>query len=117
MNYVEKTVKIRWEEESVELGILDCPQGTGTEADKRFLAEAALKIQPCFEAFRALMPPQAKFLMVVRALVRTYRPDGRDEPLENALAATFIRMCWQDWCKMMDPDGRLGPPPPPPPTN
>lgn len=117
MNYVVRTVKIRWEEASVELGILDCPQGTGAEADQSFLTEAVRQVKPCFEAFSAPMAPQAKFLLVVRALVQTYRENGRDQRLENALATFFMQTNWQTWCQMMDPDGRLGPPPPPPGKN
>lgn len=118
MEYTQRIVTVRWEGEQRELGTLDCPTNPKAEgAETAFMAEAVLALKPCFDAFDAEMPPQPKFLMVVRALAATYLQNGRDESLEDRLATFYMKMYWEDWCRMMDPDGRHGPPPPPPAMN
>ena len=111
MEYTQKTVTLRWEGKPHELGTLDCPADPSAEgAEVAFLAEAILALQPCYAALDSAMPPQARFLLTVRALAQTYL-GRRDQALEHRLATMFMKMYWDDWCKMMDPDGRHGPPP------
>lgn len=111
MPYTTRTVTVRWEGEQRELGTVQCPEA-GDEND--FLAEAVQAVKPCFDAFDADIAPQARFLMVIRGLVHTYVQKGRDEALEDRLATFYMRLYWEDWCRMMDPEGKLGTPPPSP---
>jgi len=118
VEYTQRVVTLRWEGEQHELGRLDCPTDPSADgAEPVFLAGAVLAIKPCFDSFDAKLPPQAKFLMVVRALASTYLQNGRDEKLEDRLATFYMRMYWEDWCQMMDPEGKLGVPPPAPARN
>lgn len=118
MEYTQKTVTLRWGGELRTLGTLDCPTNPQEEgAETAFLAEAVLAVRSCYDAFDAELPPQPKFLLVIRALTRAYVQNGCNASLENRLAAFYMKLYWEDWCKLMDPDGRHGPPPPPPATN
>jgi hypothetical protein len=118
LHYASRTVTVRWEGEQRELGTLDCPEDpTADGAEAAFLAEAIRVVEPCFKALPGDIPPQARFLMVIRGLVRAYIQEGRDEALEDRLATFYMRMYWEAWCKLMDPDGRLGTPPPAPSRN
>jgi hypothetical protein len=109
---------LRWAGEQRELGTLDCPTDPKAEgAEVAFMAEAVLAVKPCFDAFDVEMPPQGRFMMVVRALAHTYLQNGRDAALEDRLATFYMKMYWEDWCKLMDPEGKLGTPPPAPAMN
>ena len=118
MQYTHRTVTVRWEGKLLELGTVECPVDRSVEhADTAFVSLAEREVEPCFQAFTAEMPPQPKFLLVIRALVTTYLQTGRDEALESRLAVFYMRLNWQTWCALMDPEGALGPPPPSPYTN
>jgi hypothetical protein len=117
VTYSDRTIAVRWEGELHELGTFQCPDPATAGAETAFMAEALPMVGPCFQAFSAEMPPQPKFLLVIRALVEAYVQNGRDEALEGRLGARYMKVYWEDWCKLMDPDGRLGTPPPAPSMN
>lgn len=118
MEYTQRTVTVRWKGEQRKLGTLDCPTNPSSEgAETAFMAEAVKAVKPCFDAFEAEIPPQPKFLLVIRALAQAYSPKGCNVALENRVATFYMKMYWEDWCQMMDPDGQHGPPPPPPAMN
>lgn len=118
MTYAERTIAVRWNGDLHELGTLECPEDPTLDgAEAAFLAEAIRAVEPCFKALPTAIPPQARFLLVIRALVEAYVQNGRDEALENRLGTLYLKMYWESWCKLMDPDGKLGAPPPAPARN
>jgi hypothetical protein len=118
VTYSDRTIAVRWNGATLELGTFQCPADPTAEgAETAFMAEALLMVEPCFKAFDAEMPPQPKFLLVIRSLVGAYVQNGRDAALEDRLATLYMKMYWETWCKLMDPEGKLGTPPPAPAMN
>lgn len=118
MHCTNRTITVRWEGEQRELGTIECPTDPTVEgAEAAFLAEAIQAVEPCFKKLPDAIPPQARFVMVIRGLVHAYVQNGRDEALEDRLATFYMQMYWDAWCKLMDPEGKLGTPPPAPARN